>query len=78
MAEMTELDALKVALADKQMSLDAAVRFEQTTLAVLRGLKDGTLSLERIVMTDTGYQLLSVAEVQAGDVARQAEAAGDA
>ncbi len=72
MAEMTELDALKIKLADKQMIIDNASQFEQQTMAVLKGLKDGTLALERVVLTETGYQVIAAVEAEAEQVAREA------
>ncbi len=73
LAEMTEIDALKVRLAEKQMALDNAVQFEALAMSALRALKDGTLPLSRIVVSDNGFSIVPAVEEQAAAIAQQAD-----
>lgn len=73
MAEMTELEQVKVLLADKQIAIEHATHFEQATLALLRGLIDGSIPLERLTVTGNTWSIESAAVQQAQDVAREAQ-----
>lgn len=73
MAEMTEIDALKVKLADKQLVIDNASVFEATTMQMIAALKDGSLTLDRVEIGDHGYRIIPAVEAEAMQTARDAE-----
>lgn len=73
MAEMTEIDSLKVALADKQMLLDDAMRVQGQMFGLLRAFKDGTITIDRVNLTPTGYEIVPAVEAQAEQIASEAD-----
>ncbi len=73
MAEMTEVDALKVRLADKQAALEEAIQQQAQMLFHIRAIKDGALSIGRIVMNENGYQIVDLPTAQAEQVASEAD-----
>lgn len=72
MAEMTELDALKVRYADKQTALENSQQVEAQAFALIRGLVDGTVDRSRVTVSDTGWTVTPVVQAEATAIANNA------
>lgn len=73
MAEMNETQTLLAKLGEKQIALDNAVANETQMMTLLRAIKGGTFDLNRLQFTETGFEIREAVEIEAEQVARQAD-----
>lgn len=75
MAEMTEIDALKVRLADKQTALEDALGVQNQAFALIRGLVEGSIDRSRVTLHENGWTVQPAVEAQAEQIAQEADRA---
>ncbi len=74
-AEVDELEAVKVRLADKQIALEDALAVQGQAFALIRGLVDGTVDRARVTLRDNGWTVEPAVVSEANAVAKEADRA---
>lgn len=72
-ADVDELEQVKVRLADKQIALEDALAVQGQAFALIRGLVDGTVDRSRVTLRDNGWTVEPAVVGEASAIAEEAD-----